>query len=67
VKANKTIKGQAIQYYRKRKSKKVASNIGSVPHNKPLNSKENYITGITTYLSILALNINRLNSPIKRH
>jgi exonuclease III len=23
--------------------------------------------GITTYLSILTLNVNRLNSPIKRH
>jgi exonuclease III len=25
------------------------------------------MTGITTYLSILTLNINGLNSPIKRH
>jgi exonuclease III len=25
------------------------------------------MTGITTYLSILTLNVNRLNSPIKRH
>jgi exonuclease III len=25
------------------------------------------MTGITTYLSILTLNVNELNSPIKRH
>jgi exonuclease III len=25
------------------------------------------MTGITTYLSILTLNVNRINSPIKRH
>jgi exonuclease III len=25
------------------------------------------MTGITTYLSILTLNVNRLNSPIKRY
>jgi exonuclease III len=25
------------------------------------------MTGITIYLSILTLNVNRLNSPIKRH
>jgi exonuclease III len=25
------------------------------------------MTGITTYLSILTLNVNRFNSPIKRH
>jgi exonuclease III len=25
------------------------------------------MTGITTYLSVLTLNVNRLNSPIKRH
>jgi hypothetical protein len=25
------------------------------------------MTGITTYLSVLTLNVNGLNSPIKRH
>jgi hypothetical protein len=34
---------------------------------KCLINRDNYITGITTYLSILTLNINGLNSPIKRH
>jgi hypothetical protein len=32
-----------------------------------LNNKNNQMTGITTYLSILILNVNELNSPIKRH
>jgi exonuclease III len=30
-------------------------------------NKDNYMTGITTYLSILTLNVSGLNSPIKRH
>jgi hypothetical protein len=34
---------------------------------KPLNQKNNYMAGITTYLSILTLNVNRLNFHIKRH
>jgi exonuclease III len=33
---------------------------------KSSNNKNNYITGITTYLSILTLNVNGLNSSIKR-
>jgi hypothetical protein len=34
---------------------------------KPLINKDSYMTGITTYLSIQTLNVNGLNSPIKRH
>jgi hypothetical protein len=34
---------------------------------KPLNKEDNYMTGTTTYLSTLTLNVNELNSPIKRH
>jgi hypothetical protein len=34
---------------------------------KSLNNKNNQITGITSYLSLLTLNVNRLNSPIERH
>jgi hypothetical protein len=34
---------------------------------KPLNNKDNKMIGITTYLSILTLNFNGLNFPIKRH
>jgi hypothetical protein len=55
MKANKTMKGQAIPNHRRIKSKKVKSNIDSATHNQ------------TTYLSILTLNVYGLNSPIKRH
>jgi hypothetical protein len=58
------MKGQAIPNHRRRKGKKVKSNIDSATHNQTLN-KDNYMTGITKYLSILTLNINGLNSPIK--
>jgi exonuclease III len=34
---------------------------------KSLNNKNNSMAGITTYLSILTLNVNGLNSHIKRH
>jgi hypothetical protein len=34
---------------------------------KSLNNKNNYMTGITTYLSTLTLNVDGLNFPIKRH
>jgi hypothetical protein len=61
------MKGQAISNYRRVKGKKVKSNIDSAKHNQNLNQKDNYMTGITTYLSILTLNVNGLNSPIKRH
>jgi hypothetical protein len=62
MKANKTMKGQAVPNHRRRKSKKVESNIDSATH-KPLNDKDNYMTGITMYLSILTLNVNGLNFP----
>jgi hypothetical protein len=67
MKANKTMKGQAIPNHRRRKGKKVKSNIDSAIHNQTLNQKDSYMTGITMYLSILTLNVNGLNSPIKRH
>jgi hypothetical protein len=60
VKANKTMKGQAVPNHRKRRSKKVESN-----KIRPLN--QTTMTWITTYLSILTMNVNGLNSPIKRH
>jgi hypothetical protein len=67
VKANKTMKGQAIPNHRRRKGKKVESNTDSAAHNQTLKQQNNYLTGITTYTSILTLNVNGLNSPIKRH
>jgi hypothetical protein len=63
MKANKTMKGQAIPNHKRRKGKKVKSNTDSATQNQTLNHKENYITGISTYLSILTLNVSGLNSP----
>jgi tRNA splicing ligase len=34
---------------------------------KCLNNKNNKMAGITAHLSILTLNVNRLNTPIKGH
>jgi hypothetical protein len=67
MKANKTMEVQAIPNHRRRKGKKVDSNIDSATHNQISNHKENNMTGITMYLSILTLNVNELNSPIKRY
>jgi hypothetical protein len=61
MKANKTMKGQAKPNHRRRKGKKVKSNTDS-----PIHNKDNYMTGITMYLSVLTLIVNGLNSPIKR-
>jgi hypothetical protein len=65
MKANKTMKGQAVPNHRRRNSKKVESNIDSATNNQTLKQQDNKITGITTYLSILTLNVKGRNSPIK--
>jgi hypothetical protein len=67
MKGNKTMKGQAIPNHMRRKGKKAKSNTDSATHNQTLINKDNYMTGIIKHLSILTLNVNRLNSPIKRH
>jgi hypothetical protein len=67
MKANKTMKGQAIPNHRRRKGKKVKSNIDSATHNQTRNQQRVLHDRITTYLLILTLNVNGLNSPIKRH
>jgi hypothetical protein len=41
MKANKTMKGQAVPNHRRRKDKKVQSNTDSAAQNKPLNNKDN--------------------------
>jgi hypothetical protein len=65
--SKQNMKEQAIPNHGRRKGKKVKSNTDSAAHNQTLNQQDNYMTGITTYLSILTLNVNGLNSPIKRH
>jgi hypothetical protein len=62
------MKGQALPNHRRRKGKKVESNIDSTTHNqtlkqqRQLNDRNHHI-----YLSILTLNVNGHNSPIKKH
>jgi hypothetical protein len=59
------MKRQAVPNHRKRKGKKVESNIDSATHNQTLKQQRQLNDGFTTYLSILTLNINGLNSPSK--
>jgi hypothetical protein len=66
VKANKTMKGQATSNHRRRKGKKVESNIDSATHNQTLKQQRQLNDRITTYLSIQTLNINGLNSLTKK-
>jgi hypothetical protein len=57
------MKGQAVPNHRRGKDNKVERNIDSAAHNQTLKQQ---MTRITTYLSTLTLNVNRLNSHIKR-
>jgi hypothetical protein len=57
MKANETMKGQEMPNHRRRKDKKVKSNIDSATHNQTLNQKRQNMTGITMYLSVLTLNL----------
>jgi hypothetical protein len=41
MRANKTMKGQAVPYHRRRKGKKVESNIDSAAHNQTLKQQSN--------------------------
>jgi hypothetical protein len=64
MKANKNMKGQAISNHRRRKGKKVESNIDSATHNQTLNQQRQLHNRDH---HILTLNVNGLNSSIKRH
>jgi hypothetical protein len=66
MRANKTMKAQTVPNHRRRKDKESESNCFSYTI-KPLNNKNNLMTGITIYLSILTMNVKGLNSPIERH
>jgi hypothetical protein len=46
---------------------KEESNISLKKKRKKQNKKNNKMSGITTYFSIISLNVNGLNSQIKRH
>jgi hypothetical protein len=68
MKANKTMKGQAVPNHRRTKDKKEESNTDLAAHSqtlkqqKQLNDRNHHIP-----TSVLMLNVNSLNSPIKRH
>jgi hypothetical protein len=59
------IENESKQNYEKKTNNQRVTLI-QLPTLKSLNNKNNYMAGITTYLSILTLNVNGLNS-IKRH
>jgi hypothetical protein len=59
--------GWAVSNHRRRKDKESESSIDSAAHNQIFKQQKHYMTGITAYLSILTLNVNGLNFPIKRH
>jgi hypothetical protein len=57
------MKGQTAPNHRRRKGKKVESNIDSATHNQTLKQQRK----LTTYLSIPTLSVKGINSSIKRH
>jgi hypothetical protein len=67
MKTNKTMKRQEIPNHRRRKGKKVKSNIISATHNQTLNQQRQLHERDHHILIILTLNVNGLNSPIQRH
>jgi hypothetical protein len=64
MKTYKTKKRQSVPNHRRRKEKKVEINIDLEAHNQTINQQRQLND---RNLSILTLNVNRLNSPIKRH
>jgi hypothetical protein len=66
MKANKTMKGQAVPNHRRRKGKKVESNIDSAAHNQILN-QQRQLHDRDHQILINTNNVNGLNSPIKRY
>jgi hypothetical protein len=68
VKANKTRKG--MQYQTTGEERQESKRVALLQQHaiKPLNKKNNSMTRIiSTYILTLTQNVNRLNSPIKRH
>jgi exonuclease III len=60
------MKGQAAPNYRKRKSKKAESNFNLGTHNQTFKQLR-HLTDRNHHISLLTLNVNGHNSPIKRH
>jgi hypothetical protein len=66
MKANKTMKGQAVPHHRRRKGKKVESNIDSAAHNQTIKQQRKLNDGDHHTHINTSTNANGLNSPIKR-
>jgi hypothetical protein len=61
------MKGQVVPSYRRKKGKKVESNIDSAAHNQTL-KKQRQLNDRNHHIPInITLNVNGLNYPIKRH
>jgi hypothetical protein len=67
MKANKTMKGQAISNHRKRKGKKVESNIDSAAHNQTIYQQRQLHDRDHHVLINTNTECEWINSPIKRH
>jgi hypothetical protein len=67
MKANRTRRGREASNYRRRKDKYQRVVLIWLLTIKSLNYKKTQMAGIITYVSILKLNVNGLNSPIKKH
>jgi exonuclease III len=61
------IENETIPNHRRRKGKNIESNTDSAVHNQTLKQQKQLNDMNTTYLSIITLNVNGFNSPIKRH
>jgi exonuclease III len=66
MKANKTMRGQAVPNHKRRKDKESESNIDSAMHNQTIKQQKQLNERNHQYLSILTVNVNRFNFPIKR-
>jgi hypothetical protein len=60
MKAYKTMKGQAVPNHRRRKGKKGENTTDLTAQNQSLKQQRQLMTGITTYLSTLTLNVGKL-------
>jgi hypothetical protein len=64
---NITMKGWEVLNLMRRTDKCSESSIELAAHTQILKQQKDLMAGITTYLLILTLNVNRFNSPIKRY
>jgi hypothetical protein len=67
MKANKTMRRREVSNHQRRKDKESESSIDSATHNQIL-KQQKQLNGRNHHIPInITLNVNILNSPIKRH